>query len=629
MADKILFVAEELKLNIGRQTIFDGASLSLYDGERVALVGRNGCGKSTLLRIIAGQEAPSEGTLAPARSLRVAVLPQDFELDESRSIRENIRDGLHYFEELHRRYTALPPTSGEHEALEHELTLHDAWNLDTKLDTVIGKLALPPAESPIAALSGGEKRRIALARAIVAEPDLLLLDEPTNHLDVSTIEWIEEFLGGYRGSCLFVTHDRYFLDRLATRILELDNGKIYSYTGSYADFLAAKADREAIEDIAEHKRRKFLRDEIEWVRRSPKARLRRNVGRLKNFEAIAAESGPTRTGDIELVIPPAPRLGNQTVMLKGVGMNFGGRQLFRDFDFEFQAGCKIGIVGPNGIGKSTLLRLITGGSAPQQGEVKIAPTVEFNYVDQSRLVLDPAKTVAEEIGEGLSYVQLGPEKISIWGYLKRFLFEDERINTRVELLSGGEKARLTLAKILKQGGNFLILDEPTNDLDLSTLRLLEEALESFDGCLVVVSHDRYFLNRVCDGILAFEPDGTLFYTPGDYDYSLEKRRERASRIAAAAAPPKAAPKPAAAPAASSAVGSGKKLTYSEQLELGKLDGLIEAAEARVAELETLFAAPDFFAVHGNRIAELTAELDAAKAEVERLYARWEDLESRR
>ncbi len=621
MAERILYVAEELELNIGRQTIFDKASMSVYEGERVALIGRNGCGKTTLLRIIAGMEQPGEGTLAPARGLRTAFMAQDFEPDPALTIRETVAQGLEYFENLLKRYEDKSIPAQEHEAIEHTLTLHNAWNLDLKLDEVLEKLKLSHINVSADRLSGGEKRRIALARAIVGDPDLLLLDEPTNHLDIATVEWIEEFLAGYRGSVLFVTHDRFFLDRIASRILELDNGKFYSYTGSYADYLAAKAEREAIEDIAESKRRKFLRSEIEWVRRSPKARLRRNLGRLKNFEAIAAQSGPVRTGEIELVIPPAPRLGNQTVILKELTMQFEGQKpLFEKFDFEFAAGSRIGIVGANGIGKSSLLKLITGELEPTSGAVKVAPTVIFNYIDQTRLALDPEKTVAEDVAGDSDTVYLGNEKIFVRGYLRRFLFEDERINTQIKFLSGGEKARIVMAKILKQGGNFLILDEPTNDLDLSTLRLLEEALLNFDGCIVVVSHDRYFLNRVCDGIIAFEGNGKIFYTPGDYDYYLTKKAERFK--------PDNTPKPPAEKSvAVSAPKVQKKLSYKEAKELEGMEEAIAVAEAAVEELEAVFSKPDFFAVHGNETAALQEKLDKAKKEVERLYTRWEELEN--
>lgn len=626
MADNVLWTAEELSLSIGRQTLYDNTEFSISSGERVGLVGRNGSGKSTLFRLITGEELPGGGSITRARELRVALLPQEFRLDGNRSIAENVAEGLAWFRELQHKFETLSVNSPEHAAIDHQLMLHDGWNLDNKLDLVLEKLGLTDRDRLCGTLSGGEQRRVALARAIVAEPDLLLLDEPTNHLDVGTVEWIENFLADYRGSCLFITHDRCFLDRISTRIVELSHGKFYSYQGSYADFLAAKAERETREDIAEEKRRSFLRSEIEWVRRSPKARLKRNLGRMKRFDEIAARSGPIRDSDMELLIPAASRLGNKTVELKNVSLSFGSRKIIDDFSFEFEPGSRIGLVGPNGIGKSTLLKIITGSLIPDRGEAVAAPTVEFNYIDQSRLVLDPEKSVLEEIGEGVENVQLGTEKISVWGYLKRFLFEDERINTKIKYLSGGERARLTLAKILKQGGNFLILDEPTNDLDLSSLRLLEEALLSYSGCLLVVSHDRYFLNRVCTGILTFDPGGKIVYTPGDYDYSLEKRRER--RAAAEPAPVRETTKPSAAPSPAPAR-TPRKLSFKENRELEGMEEAVTAAEEKIAEIEACFGDPDFFEKYGSRSAELQRELDAARAEAARLYQRWEELENKR
>ena len=626
MADNVLWAAEVLSLSIGRQTLYDNTEFSIAGGERVGLVGRNGSGKSTLFRLITGEELPGGGSITRARELRVALLPQEFRLDGSRTIAENVAEGLAWFRELQHKFETISVNSPEHAAIDHQLMLHDGWNLDNKLDLVLEKLGLTDRDRLCGTLSGGEQRQVALARAIVAEPDLLLLDEPTNHLDVGTVEWIENFLADYRGSCLFITHDRCFLDRISTRIVELSHGKFYSYQGSYADFLAAKAERETREDIAEEKRRSFLRSEIEWVRRSPKARLKRNLGRMKRFDEIAARSGPIRDSDMELLIPTATRLGNKTVELKNISLSFGDRKIIDDFSFEFEAGSRIGIVGPNGIGKSTLLKIITSALVPDRGEAIAAPTVELNYIDQSRLVLDPEKSVLEEIGEGVENVQLGTEKISVWGYLKRFLFEDERINTKIKYLSGGERARLTLAKILKQGGNFLILDEPTNDLDLSSLRLLEEALLSYGGCLLVVSHDRYFLNRVCTGILTFDPGGKIVYTPGDYDYSLEKRRER--RAAAEPVPVRETAKTSAAPSPAPAR-APRKLSFKENRELEGMEEAVTAAESKIAEIEACFGDPDFFEKYGSRSAELRRELDAARAEAARLYQRWEELENKR
>lgn len=627
MSEPVLWAAEELSLAIGRQTLYDNAEFFINAGERVGLIGRNGSGKSTLLRLITGEELPGSGNLTRARNLRVAVLPQDFEIDNGRSIADNVRDGLAWFLELQKKFETVSVNSPEHAEIDHLLMLHDGWNLDTKVEQVLAKLGLSDPQRPCDKLSGGEKRRVALARAIISEPDLLLLDEPTNHLDVAAVEWIEKFLAEYRGSCLFVTHDRYFLDRIATRIVELSHGKLYSYQGSYSDFLAAKAERELNEDILDAKRRSFLRREVEWVRRSPKARLKRNLGRMKRYDEIAAQSGPVRDSDMELLIPTAYRLGNKTVDLKGVEQKFSDRVIIDHLDFEFEPRSRIGIVGPNGAGKSTLLKIITQQMQPTKGEVSIASTVEFNYIDQSRVALDPEKSVADEISEGVETIQLGAEKISVWGYLKRFLFEDERINTKVKYLSGGEKARLTLAKILKQGGNFLILDEPTNDLDLSSLRLLEEALATYLGCVIVVSHDRYFLNRVCTGILAFEAGGKVVYNPGDYDYYLEKRREREAAALAAAEPVRPAKPQSSAPPP--APKERRKLSYKEQRELDGMEEAIAAAEEKVSEIETCFSDPDFFAKYGSRAAELQRQLDDAKAECARLYERWDELESKR
>ena len=627
MSEPVLWAAEELSLAIGRQTLYDNAEFFINAGERVGLIGRNGSGKSTLLRLITGEELPGSGNLTRARNLRVAVLPQDFEIDNGRSIADNVRDGLAWFLELQKKFETVSVNSPEHAEIDHLLMLHDGWNLDTKVEQVLAKRGLSDPQRPCDKLSGGEKRRVALARAIISEPDLLLLDEPTNHLDVAAVEWIEKFLAEYRGSCLFVTHDRYFLDRIATRIVELSHGKLYSYQGSYSDFLAAKAERELNEDILDAKRRSFLRREVEWVRRSPKARLKRNLGRMKRYDEIAAQSGPVRDSDMELLIPTAYRLGNKTVDLKGVEQKFGDRVIIDHLDFEFEPRSRIGIVGPNGVGKSTLLKIITQQMQPTKGEVSIASTVEFNYIDQSRVALDPEKSVADEISEGVETIQLGAEKISVWGYLKRFLFEDERINTKVKYLSGGEKARLTLAKILKQGGNFLILDEPTNDLDLSSLRLLEEALATYLGCVIVVSHDRYFLNRVCTGILAFEAGGKVVYNPGDYDYYLEKRREREAAALAAAEPARPAKPQSSAPPP--APKERRKLSYKEQRELDGMEEAIAAAEEKVSEIETCFSDPDFFAKYGSRAAELQRQLDDAKAECARLYERWDELESKR
>lgn len=614
-----LFTAENLNLSIGEQVIFDDAAISAFEGERIALIGRNGSGKTTLLKVIAGIEIPLDTKIAKERDLRIAMMPQDFQLDETLSARENIRTGLAWFYELQRLYESKLPNA-EHEKIEELLNRYDAWHLEHKLDEIMEKLHLRDDPSPITNASGGEKRRIALARAIISEPDLLLLDEPTNHLDVQTIEWIENFLAAWRGTAVFITHDRRFLDKVATRVVELDHGKIYSYPGNYADYLAGRAERLEAADAQENRRQSFLRREIEWVRRSPKARMKRNMGRLRRYEEIAAQSGPARDEEIDLVIPRGPRMGNLILDMKDVSLSFGEREILKDFNFEFSPGCRLGVVGPNGAGKTTFLRLITGALAPDTGTIRVAPTVQFNYVDQSRVLLDESKSVLDEISEGLSSVQLGSETISVWTYLRRFLFDERRINTRIDRLSGGEKARLALAKVLLKGGNFLLLDEPTNDLDLSSLRLLEEALLDFNGCLIAVSHDRYFLNRISTHILGFDGDGNAFFTPGDYDYYLEKRPQKVQ--------PEVKERPKTAPQPPPPAPGKKKLSYKEQKELEGMEERIAAAEEKVAEFEALFSAPDFFAAHGSESARLQEEFEAAQKELASLYSRWEELEAK-
>lgn len=619
-----LWSGENLALAIGRQTIFDNADMYIGAEERVALIGRNGGGKSTLLKIVAGLEKTSSGNISIAKGCRIAYMPQDPVFESGKKAGEVVAEGLEYFNSLLERYDRLSPTSAEALELEHKIGLHQAWNCENKLETMIRKLDLDP-ERRFSQLSGGEMRRVLLARALISEPELLLLDEPTNHLDVGTVSWIENFLASYRGSCLFVTHDRYFLDRIANRIVELANGKFFSCTGSYADFLEAKEAHEYAEDAEAEKREKFLRLEIDWVRRSPKARLRRNLGRLRRFEELSAIERPKRTGNVELIIPEPSRLGNKVVELENVSFRFGERELIKNLTCEFPQGTKTGIIGPNGIGKTTLLKLITGSLVPDSGNIHIADTVNFNYIDQTRIILDPEQTVAEAVAGDSDSVNLGSDKISIWGYLKRFLFEDERINTKVKYLSGGEKARLLLAIVLKQGGNFLILDEPTNDLDLPTLRVLEEALVHYTAPVIVVSHDRYFLNRVCNRIIAFDPEDGIVMQEGDYDYFAFKRAERKAAAAAAAEPIKSdrqtqpsAPKRQA-----------QKLSYKEQKELDGMEEAVMETEELISSIEAEFTAPDFYTTRAKDAPAMQAKLDEARIKLEQLYARWEELEKRK
>ncbi len=469
-----------------------------------------------------------------------------------------------------------------------------------------------------------------MARAIVSQPELLILDEPTNHLDPESIEWVAEFLENFRGAFLVVTHDRYFLDRVVNRIVELCDGKFFGHAGNYTDYLLDKAERQAADATIEHKRQMFLKKELAWVRQGARAQRSKQKNRFERYYETAAQEVAPVEEEMELVIPPPPPLGNRVVELMNLGMELGGRALFNGFNFAFENGRRVGICGRNGLGKTTLLRLIIGQLAPTEGTVKVGQLTKFNYVDQSRLQLNDERTVLDEAADGTEFVQWGESKISLRSYLKRFLFADERITTQVKYLSGGERSRLLLARILKRGGNFLILDEPTNDLDLPTLRVLEEALLAFPGVVCVVSHDRYFLNRVCTDILAFEGDGAIHHSAGDYDYYLEKKREAAEAAArwtmevkkpAAISPRQAgvAPKPA----------KPGKLSFKEARELEGMEPQILALEEEIARIEGLFASPNFHRTHATQTNELLAQLAAAKEKLPRLYARWEELEARK
>ena len=624
-----LWSVSNLRMSIGRQTLFDDSAVSISEHERVAVVGRNGCGKSTFLRIVEGRERPDGGEIIIRKNLRISGMPQESDVDPHLAPRDIVSSGFAWLRTLLQRYESVSLNSPEHAELEARIHLHDAWNLENRLDILLEKLRLDRGDVPFGNLSGGEKRRVLLARALASEPDLLLLDEPTNHLDVETVSWIEDFLSEYRGACLFVTHDRYFLDRIATRIVELDHGRFFSCPGSYADFLEMKAAREYAEDLEARKRNAFLRREVEWVRRSPKARLKKNLGRVKRFDELAAVKAPERTGTMELLLPDPPRLGNKVLDLKNVSLSLGGKCLFRDFSFEFTSTQKIGIIGPNGTGKTSLLKLMTGLIPPDSGSVSVADTVRFNYIDQSRLVLNPDATLRDEVGGDSDYVDLGRTQTTVRAYLKRFLFEDDRINMQVKYLSGGEKARLVLAKILKQGGNFLILDEPTNDLDLPSLRVLEESLAEFPSTVVVVSHDRYFLNRVCNHIIAFEPGAPQpFVSLGDYDSCREKllaRRASAVSVRPASRSTETSSIPRTPPVRK----EKKKLSWAESRELEGMEQAILEAENRVAELEAIFQTPDFYARHGHEAARLKEDLEKSRKECERLYSRWEFLENKK
>ncbi len=622
-----LLSANEIRLSYSYQTLLDGVTLAVSAGEKVGLVGRNGCGKTSLLKILTGSQAADSGEISLRRALRTGYLPQEFELDPDLSVHENIAAGAVDIVEAIRRYEQGEGSEAELADLLHLIDHADGWNLDARIKATATALGTPPLETAVGPLSGGEKRRVALCRALASQPDLLLLDEPTNHLDADSIRWLEDFLKTYSGAVIFVTHDRYFLDVIATRIIEIDNGKAYSHPGNYTAYLESKAVRQQIAEQTERRRQRFLREELEWVRSGVKARGTKSRHRLEQFYEIEGLQAPPEEREMDLLIPPPPDLGNIVVELENAGVNVGTeaspRWLFRRLNLELRPGQCTGIVGRNGVGKTTLLKVCLGQLDPTEGTATVGKKVKVNYIDQTRMALDGTGSLLDEVADGNEKVQFGTQTLGARSYLRRFLFDDRRINERVDLLSGGERARLMLAKVLKTGGNLLVLDEPTNDLDLPSLRMLEEALADFDGTVLVVSHDRYFLDRICDQIVAFE-DGGVIVQPGNYSYYLEKRqaREQVERLHAQAAARDAAARQKTAPAPA----KPRKLTLAEKKELEGMEEAILLAEEAVTDLEAKLNDPEFQQNY-EEIPAAVAKLEESKAEVARLYARWEELEA--
>jgi ABC transport system ATP-binding/permease protein len=620
----MLLSVNELSLAYGYQRVLDGATVAVAAGEKLGLVGRNGSGKTSLLQILTGERKADGGDISVRRGLRIGYLPQEFELDPGRTVRENIETGAADLVEWLRRYETGEGTESELADLAHAIDAADGWNLEARIKAESSMLDTPPLDAPVQALSGGEKRRVALCRALVGQPDLLLLDEPTNHLDAESIRWLEEFLRTFPGAVIFVTHDRYFLDVIATRIVELADGRCFSHPGNYSAYLEAKALRQQIADQSERRRQRFLRVELDWVRAGVRAQRSKARHRIDTFYAVAGLEAPPEERELDLLLPPPPEMGNTGIELERVGARVGdgpdARWLFREVTLSLLPGQCTGVVGRNGVGKTTLLRLCLGERPPEAGLVRIGKRVVSNYIDQTRLQLDGAATVLHEVADGAETVCFGDRHLSARAYLRRFLFDDARVMDRVDRLSGGERARLLLAKVLKRGGNLIVLDEPTNDLDLPSLALLEEALVNFDGSVLVVSHDRWFLDRICDQIVAFEPGG-VFVQPGNYSYYRQKRIEREQRLASATIEPAS---PAVARVKSA---RPRKLSYKEQQELGGMEEAILAAEARVHDLESMLNDPGFYSSRAAEAPQRIKELESARAKVAQLYARWQTLDA--
>jgi energy-dependent translational throttle protein EttA len=521
-----------------RQVLRD-ISLSFLPGAKIGVLGPNGAGKSTLLKIMAGLDEPSNGEARIAPGATVGYLSQEPELDPAKDVRGNVEDGvsekralLDRFNEISARF-AEPMSDDEIQTLLEEqgevqdrIDRTDAWSLDRMLDIAMDALRLPPSDADVTTLSGGERRRVALCRLLLSSPDLLLLDEPTNHLDAESVAWLERFLDDYAGTVLAVTHDRYFLDNVAGWILELDRGHGIPFQGNYSSWLEQKQARLAVEEKQESARRRTLQRELEWVRMAPRARHAKSRARVAAYEQLLAEEAAVKLDTVEIHIPAGPRLGDVVVEAAGLRKGYGDRLLIDGLDFSLPAGGIVGVIGPNGAGKTTLFRMIAGQEDPDDGELRVGPSVALAYVDQARADLDPANTVWKEISGGKDRITVGTREIASRAYVASFNFRGGDQQKRVGDLSGGERNRLHLAKLLRSGGNLLLLDEPTNDLDVDTLRALEEALLSFAGCAVVITHDRWFLDRVATHILAFEGDSEVVWFEGAYDEYEENRRKR-------------------------------------------------------------------------------------------------------
>ncbi|MET0818889.1 MAG: energy-dependent translational throttle protein EttA [Solirubrobacteraceae bacterium] len=506
-------------------------SLSFFPGAKIGVLGLNGSGKSTLLRIMAGQDTEYRGEAQLAPGATVGLLDQEPQLDESKDVRGNVEDGvaetralLDRFNELAANYS--DDTADEFARIQERIDAADAWNLDTQLDQAMDALRLPPADADVTRLSGGERRRVALCRLLLAAPDLLLLDEPTNHLDAESVAWLEQHLEDYKGTIVAVTHDRYFLDNVAGWILELDRGHGIPFKGNYSSWLEQKQERLKQEERQESARQRTIAQELEWVRENPKGRRKKSKARLNNYERLLAEERNVKLDSVQIHIPPGPRLGDKVIEAKDVRKGFGDRLLIEDLSFSLPPAGIVGIIGANGAGKTTLFRMIVGEEQADAGAITLGDTVDLAYVDQSRDTLDPDKTVWEEISDGYDNIKVGDREIASRAYVAGFNFKGSDQQRKVGVLSGGERNRVHLAKLLRSGGNVLLLDEPTNDLDVDTLRALEEALLAFPGCAVVISHDRWFLDRVATHVLAFEGDSQVVWFEGNFEAYEEHRRER-------------------------------------------------------------------------------------------------------
>ena len=628
-----LLILDKLELAYGHWPLLDGASLVVDKGDRIGLIGRNGTGKSSLLRVAARAIRPDAGEVWHQPGLRLGYVPQEPEFEPGHAVFDAVAEGVGearrlltaYHEVAHQvAHEATPERLAELDRLTHELEAQDAWRLHSRVEETLDRLGLP-ADVQVDTLSGGQKKRVALARALASEPELLLLDEPTNHLDFEAIAWLEDLLNAFNGALLFITHDRRFLDNVANRVAELDRGQLREFSGNYAAYQSRKAEQLEVEAQQNRKFDKFWRQEEVWIRKGIEARRTRNEGRVRRLEQLRRDRAARleRLGQVGFALDAGERSGKLVAELEHVSLGYANKTLIKDFSTRILRGDKLGLIGPNGCGKTTLIRLILGELKPDQGRVRTGTNLQVAYFDQFRNVLDEEATLIDTISPGSDYVEIGGQKKHVIGYLEEFLFPPERARAKVSALSGGERNRLLLARLFARPANLLVLDEPTNDLDIDTLELLEQLLQDYPGTVILVSHDRAFLDNVVTQSIVFTGEGRLLELPGGYEDWLAYR-PRLLAETAPAAKPAAASKPVAA-----AVPKVRKagLSYKEQKELEALPGQIEALEAEQADVASQMTDPGVYADHVK-----SAALHARAAEIEEallvMLGRWEELEAK-
>jgi ABC transport system ATP-binding/permease protein len=632
---------QNLRKSFGAHALLDGASFAVDVGEKVGIIGVNGSGKSTLLRIVAGVEGYEAGTLALQRGAAVGYLPQEPGFGAGETIRSAVAAGSpelqHALSEYHNIVDRLADGSADADAerllrrqgeLAARIEQLGGWEWEHRIETVLTRLGVDRFDRPVEGLSGGERKRVALARVLLDRPDLLLLDEPTNHLDADTTLWLEEHLLEYPGAVLLITHDRYFLDRVVTRMLEVEGGRLNSFAGGYTEYLEQKTERVERQSVEEAKRAKLIEQELEWVKRSPPARTGKQQARIKRLGSLQTEQQgkklPARDA-AEIRFGNPPRLGRTVLNLHHVSKRYGERVLIRDLNTLLRAGERVGIIGPNGAGKTTLLRIILGEEPADEGRVEIGENTRIAYFEQSREELDPDHSLYEAVSDQ-EWVTIGSERLHVRSYLDRFLFPPSVQQQKVRSLSGGERSRLLLARLFLQEANLVILDEPTNDLDLVTLQVLESVLADFPGCVLMVTHDRFFLDKIATRLLVFEGEGEVHQHEGGYDLYRRLREQREAERVEAETAHKQAPTVASAARSRERAAGPRRLGYREQQELQGIEERILEAEARKADLAARLGDPALYAETPEEVAKVSAAFREAEAEVEALYARWAELE---